>query len=149
MIRGIHKLRKARPSCPVIKAIASHYGIETTIPEEPEEFKNSSSSQINQSDVHIRKHEGVKIMDPNEKWELIEKLGEGGFSQIYKLKNIENPSDLAAAKIIIESEETSEIFRNEFEILKRLKHPNIVTIREAYHFDSYLWVNKLILLSFQ
>lgn len=148
MIRSIHKLRKARPACPVIKSMASRYGVDGIIPEEQETNVNFSATAaapsclVGSKNYFLRldKNEGVRLADPTEKWEIMEMLGEGGFSKIFKAKNKQDENDLAAAKIIIDSEETSDIFRNEFEILKRLKHANIVRIREAYHFDDQLWV---------
>lgn len=136
MIRGIHKLAKARPSCPVVRAVAAHYGIENqVIHEEADEKSSSSHLKLSKSSSKER----LKRHDPREEWQLLEGIGEGGFSKIYKARHL-HTGEIAAAKIVLDQEDSKEIFRNELAILNRIKHKNIVNIIEAYEFDYQFWV---------
>ena len=48
---------------------------------------------------------------------------------------------LAALKqVTLECEEDLESFMIEIDILAECKHPNVVELLEAYHFDGKLWV---------
>lgn len=125
MIRILHKAKGVFPECPRIAAVAAHFGVvgDVIVP------KNEQRKEV----------ELFKNSNPENTWEMMEKLGEGGFSEIYKVKNRET-KEIAVTKVIFNHDENFEIFKTEFDVLSRIKHKNIVKIIEAYAFEYHLWV---------
>ena len=63
-----------------------------------------------------------------DKYQRLEKLGEGAYGVVYKAKNLETNEIVAIKKIRLEKEDDgvpSTAIR-EISLLKNLKHPNIV-----------------------
>ncbi|ODN06171.1 Serine/threonine-protein kinase 10 [Orchesella cincta] len=78
--------------------------------------------------------------DPYLQWDFIGELGDGAFGKVYKAKHKET-GVLAAAKMCrLETDEDLDDFRVEIDILADCKHPNVVTLFDAYCFDSKLWL---------
>jgi len=75
-----------------------------------------------------------------EKYQKIEKLGEGTYGVVYKCKNKDNQDFVAVKKIRLENEDEgipSTAIR-EISILKQLKHPNIVNLIDLIHGEKKL-----------
>lgn len=71
--------------------------------------------------------------DGLEKYKKIEKLGEGTYGVVYKCQNIHTGEMVAIKKIRLEKEEDgvpSTAIR-EISLLKNLKHPNVVELKEV------------------
>jgi len=67
------------------------------------------------------------------KYKRLEKLGEGTYGVVYKAQNIETLEYVAIKKIRLEKEDDgvpSTAIR-EISLLKNLKHPNIVELKEV------------------
>ena len=67
------------------------------------------------------------------KYDILKVIGHGGFSAVFKARSKENPEKVVALKqldVTIDHEGAKEYkdFKEEVEILKKLKHPNIVKI---------------------
>ena len=70
-------------------------------------------------------------------YEIIKKIGEGGYGKIYKVKNKES-GDIRAMKQIMKSKIPNiEKFQNEIKILSMVDHPNIVRLFEVIEDDKY------------
>ena len=70
-------------------------------------------------------------------YEIIKKIGEGGYGKIYKVKNKES-GDIRAMKQILKSKIPDiEKFQNEIKILSMVDHPNIVRLFEVIEDDKY------------
>ena len=70
-------------------------------------------------------------------YEIIKKIGEGGYGKIYKVKNKES-GDIRAMKQIMKSKIPDiEKFQNEIKILSMVDHPNIVRLFEVIEDDKY------------
>ena len=69
-------------------------------------------------------------------YELLNKFGEGGFADIYRVKHRVTGSIRAAKIVAIDSPSDLEIFTNEVDILTRLDSPYIGRIVEYYLDDS-------------
>lgn len=123
MIKSLFFAKQLIPFCPVTSAVANYYGVE--VQKSDKAFKDSENS--------------LKTSDPSDVWDLQEKLSEGGFSLAYKVKHRQDDT-VAAAKIIFDHENNFELFINEFNVLRRTNHKNIVRMIEAYNFNSELWV---------
>lgn len=75
----------------------------------------------------------TKPMSNLEKYQKLEKLGEGTYGVVYKARNLETDETVAIKKIRLEKEDDgvpSTAIR-EISLLKNLKHPNIVELREV------------------
>ena len=75
--------------------------------------------------------------DITQYYEIIKKIGEGGYGKIYKVKNKES-GDIRAMKQILKSKIPDiEKFQNEIKILSMVDHPNIVRLFEVIEDDKY------------
>ena len=71
----------------------------------------------------------------------IGELGDGAFGKVYKAENCET-KHLAAAKLcLLEGEDQLSDFMIEIEILSEVRHPNVVSLHEAFFLDNKLWVS--------
>ena len=89
--------------------------------------------------LKINKESFVAIYkgDITQYYEIIKKIGEGGFGKIYKVKNKES-GDIRAMKQIMKSKIPDiEKFQNEIKILSMVDHPNIVRLFEVIEDDKY------------
>jgi len=80
--------------------------------------------------------------DELEKYIKIEKVGEGTYGVVYKSRNKETQELVALKKIKLENEDEgipSTAIR-EISILKQLKHPNIVNLKELVHGEKKLYL---------
>lgn len=61
-------------------------------------------------------------------FETIEKIGDGAYSQVYKVKRLEDSQEYAMKKVKLDhlSEKERENAINEVRILASVKHPNVI-----------------------
>ena len=76
-------------------------------------------------------------------FQIISKLGDGSYSQVYKVKRIEDSQEYALKKVkmLNLSEREKENALNEVRILASIKHKNVAAYKHAF-FDepsSSLW----------
>jgi len=72
-------------------------------------------------------------------FELIKKIGQGGFASVYLVRNIKFGMEFAA-KVIWGGEDPKKRFNdftNEVEFLKKMDHPNIIRIYEYFIMDNF------------
>ena len=89
--------------------------------------------------LKINKESFVSIYkgDITQYYEIIKKIGDGGYGKIYKVKNKES-GDIRAMKQILKSKIPDiEKFQNEIKILSMVDHPNIVRLFEVIEDDKY------------
>lgn len=65
----------------------------------------------------------------DKKYTLTTKIGSGGTSKVYLAKKNENPKEQYAVKVIKPTNNSeSKVFMNEINVLKNIKHPNVVRL---------------------
>lgn len=77
-----------------------------------------------------------------DKFEKVDKIGEGTYGVVYKARNRENGALIALKKIRLEHEDEgvpSTAIR-EISLLKELQHPNIVQLEDVVHNDCSLYL---------
>ena len=89
-------------------------------------------------------HNRLKNIKAPVDWQLLEKVGDGSFGSVYKLRNLKS-GHLAAVKVIGGlNERTIEDLLHEVDILKKLSNqPNIVQFIGAFKFKSKSYGDQL------
>lgn len=85
---------------------------------------------------------GLKQSSGLDKYQKQEKLGEGTYGVVYKALNLETGETVAIKKIRLEKEDDgvpSTAIR-EISLLKNLKHPNIVDLKEVLFSQDQLYL---------
>ena len=92
-----------------------------------------------QSTIYINRFLQRNV-DPSTHYDLVGKLGEGAFGDVWKAKN-KITQKYSAAKIIeISSESEIEEHYGEIEILIKCNHRNIVDCVDSIYWESKLWI---------
>ncbi|XP_013774676.1 serine/threonine-protein kinase 10-like isoform X2 [Limulus polyphemus] len=97
---------------------------------------------VNSGEIKRRRvYHNIKFNEnPKEYWEIVGELGDGAFGKVYKAKHKENGT-LSAAKICeLKGEDDLDDFTVEIDILTEFKHPNIVSLQEAFFYEGDLWM---------
>ncbi|XP_033757538.1 serine/threonine-protein kinase 10-like isoform X4 [Pecten maximus] len=79
-------------------------------------------------------------IDPSQFWDVIGELGDGAFGKVYKALHKETGQYAALKQVEIKSEEDLEDFAVEIDILSECRHQNVVSLYEAFYWDSTLWM---------
>ena len=106
------------------------------------ERKDPTLEKISQIPITSKHVIIQKSGDPFLDYELLEKLGEGTFGKVFKVKNKSNNCIRAMKKIdkrFINNLDDSEVGK-EIEILKKLNHPYIMKLYEYYVNDGNLFL---------
>ena len=60
------------------------------------------------------------------------RIGNGSFSNIYKAKNKLNNNYYAIKEIYLDKKENRSNIKREFNVMKRLNHPNIINLYDLF-----------------
>ncbi|KAL3958592.1 hypothetical protein ACCO45_006754 [Purpureocillium lilacinum] len=78
-----------------------------------------------------------------ERWELIEKMGDGAFSNVYRARDLQGGTGEVAIKVVrkyeMNSMQRSNILK-EVQIMRQLDHPNIIKLVEFSESKQYYYI---------
>lgn len=110
-------------------------------------YSSDSSTSVNLSSQKPKNIESlypylIQNKDPEDQWEILNEIGDGGFSKVFRVRN-RRTDKIAAAKIISKCE-SDEIHEHivEVEILQNSKHINIIELYETFYYGKKLWVRN-------
>ncbi|TDZ32999.1 Serine/threonine-protein kinase srk1 [Colletotrichum spinosum] len=117
---------------------------------EPNQNKTSKSSK-NVDNVHLAKliaeENESKSKFPRypglERWDLVEKMGDGAFSNVYRARDIQGEHGECAIKVVRKYEMNSMQRANilkEVQIMRQLDHPNIVKLVDFSESRQYYYI---------
>ncbi|KAH8679811.1 kinase-like domain-containing protein [Tricladium varicosporioides] len=78
-----------------------------------------------------------------ERWELLEKMGDGAFSNVYKARDLDGTAGEVAIKVVRKFEMNSSQRANilkEVQIMRQLDHPNIVKLVDFSESRQYYYI---------
>jgi calcium-dependent protein kinase len=85
----------------------------------------------------------VKKSDIHRDYELHERLGAGAFGEVFRCVGRRTREERAVKVLkrnIFSNPRVKEQFLQEFTVLKRTSHPNVLRIFEIYHHDSFMYI---------
>jgi len=112
----------------------------TTFVSSTQNFK-VSSTQSKKTSLKIDKSNFIRMKSKSlfSEYEIQEKLGEGAYGCVYKVKQ-KTTSFLRAVKAIKRKHIDSVSFSNEIAVLKTVDHPNIIKLFECYYDNNYYYM---------
>ena len=83
-----------------------------------------------------------------ELYEFHEKIGEGGFSEVYRATFLPTDEEMAVKilKTTQWSDQVIDLFKQEAELLNRLDHPNVVKVHHLIQLNGVLYMGMECLL---
>lgn len=94
-----------------------------------------------QTDNQTGLEEKMERLGSEDKYELVEKLGEGTYGVVYKCKDKQNSQKvLAIKKIRMDNQEEGipSTALREITLVKQLAHPNVITIQQVHYQENTL-----------
>ena len=78
--------------------------------------------------------------DLEDKYDILEEIGIGGYSRVLKIQNIETGKLYACKEL--QKNELADIdsFNREIDILIKLDHPNIIKLYEVYENEDFIYI---------
>ena len=91
--------------------------------------------------THDQQSRSVCINMSLSNFEVLNKVGEGAYSQVFRVRRVRDGKvyALKKVKLLSLSEKEKQNSLNEVRILASLNHPNIITYKEAFIDEESLW----------
>ena len=80
-----------------------------------------------------------KNEDPELKYTILEKIGEGNYGTVYKIQN-KKTKEISAAKISTIQKSNIENYKKEINVLKQSNNPHIIKYKNSYIKNNQLWI---------
>jgi len=90
--------------------------------------------------VRLRKICSTCQVDPIKRYRHLEKIGTGGFSEVFVAYHIGTNARVAIKKLKLNSGAITQTCINEIIVLKRSNHKNIIRYINSYLFNRELWI---------
>uniref|UniRef100_A0A8D8QDA7 Mitogen-activated protein kinase kinase kinase kinase n=2 Tax=Cacopsylla melanoneura TaxID=428564 RepID=A0A8D8QDA7_9HEMI len=82
----------------------------------------------------------ISLRDPNDEYELIQRIGSGTYGDVYKAKRL-STNQFAAIKVIkVEPNDDFQLIQQEILMMKDCKHHNIIAYYGSYLRKDKLWI---------
>lgn len=78
--------------------------------------------------------------NPEEKYQIMRKIGEGGSGSVYVCKNIETSETFALKRIRPKNEKQREEITNEIALTLLSQNSNVLSYHESYDFNGFIWI---------
>ncbi|OMJ79898.1 hypothetical protein SteCoe_19985 [Stentor coeruleus] len=82
----------------------------------------------------------IILSNPDEHYELVRKIGEGGSGSVFLAKKRSNGESFALKRIPLKSQQQRDQIINEISMTMWSQNPNVVTYYESYNYNSCLWI---------
>lgn len=107
-----------------------------------EDLKIDDSPSLPSKKEFEDQKKGIKIMtsNPDEHYELIRKIGEGGSGSVFLAKKKRTNENFALKRIPLKSQQQRDQILNEISLTTLSQNPNVVSYYESYSFNSCLWI---------
>ncbi|CAG8975290.1 hypothetical protein HYALB_00008074, partial [Hymenoscyphus albidus] len=111
--------------------------------------KQKADKKVNTEDLRrmVEEENATKGKLPRypglERWELIEKMGDGAFSNVYRARDLDGKAGEVAIKVVRKFEMNSNQRANilkEVQIMRNLDHPNIVKLVDFSESKQYYYI---------
>ena len=77
--------------------------------------------------------------DPDQKYTILEKLGQGNYGSVYKIQN-KKTKEIFAAKISTILKSNIENYKKEINVLKQCNNPYIIKYKNSYIKNNKIWI---------
>ena len=75
-----------------------------------------------------------------DKYDILEEIGVGGYSRVLKIQNIDTGIEYACKELQKNEVADLDSFNREIDILIKLDHPNIIKLYEVYENDDFIYI---------
>ncbi|OMJ70473.1 hypothetical protein SteCoe_31546 [Stentor coeruleus] len=100
------------------------------------EYSLPTKANIEEQKKAVRITEG----NPEEQYELLRKIGEGGSGSVFLAKKRGNGENFALKRIILKTKQQYDQIINEISMTVMSQNPNVVNYYESFKYNSCLWI---------
>ena len=88
----------------------------------------------------MKKSTAFKESDPSKDYDIIKKIGIGGFGKVFLCKKRNTGKECALKYVAPKTDKDTKIIRNEIGMMQRSECDSVIKYEEAYVFRGRLWI---------